>query len=182
MKKDNVMKIHLTTSVIALIIIFTSIIKSSLSWPSLPDNIGVHFAGDGSFDVFVDKNDLIFILYPYIVSLIVMILSGILIYALNRVKVGNKQDEKQEIKIKTAIAIQVDVFFKMIWIYFLAVVWPSCVIKQQYLNTEVPILLFNVYVFSLVILILYIFVVKHEKKKENNKKKRRKRNRRKTLL
>ena len=171
MKKDNVMKIHLTTSVLALLIIFTSIIKSSLSWPSLPDNIGVHFAGDGSFDVFVDKNNLIFILYPYIISLIVIILCGILIYALGKVKVSPKISKVQELKIKTAIAIQVDVFFKMIWIYFLSVVWPSCIIKQQFLNTEIPILLFNIYVFSLVILILYIFMVKHEKEEDNHQEK-----------
>ena len=56
-------KMHKIFTIISLVLILIGVIRTLFVYKYLPDNIGVHFAADGSFDVIVSKSKLLYIKY-----------------------------------------------------------------------------------------------------------------------
>ena len=67
-------KMHKISTIISLVLIIIGVIRTLFVYKYLPDNIGVHFDADGSFDVIVNKSKLLYIGYPYVVSLGIVLL------------------------------------------------------------------------------------------------------------
>ena len=87
-KKVNI--IHKTINIISWCLVLIGIIRLCLLYNSLPNQVGVHFAADGSFDVIVNKSNLLYIGYPYIISIIIILLSDLFIYLSNKIRLGLK--------------------------------------------------------------------------------------------
>lgn len=126
--------IHISHNVIAWVIFIASLIRFAAVWSSLPENLGIHFASDGNFDMISKKS---YAAYPYIVSIAALAffeLSGLLS---RKIKPGAKISEKGDLKIRTALKLLLDVF-KLGFSFFFAGVWADCVIRQRPLDTRIP--------------------------------------------
>ena len=158
---NNIRKgIHIISTVICLVIVIIGIVRVLIMWNSLPNQIGVHFAGDGTFDVIVNKDKWLYLFYPYYVSLIIILLSELFIFALDRVKIGLKVNKNNEDKIKLLSEIFIDIFFKFGWIFFLSIIWGDCVIRQHYLNTIIPKIILIIQFITIIILIISITIIR----------------------
>ena len=152
-------KIHKISTIISLVLIIIGVIRTLFVYKYLPDNIGVHFAADGSFDVIVSKSKLLYIGYPYVVSLGIVLLFDFFIYISSRIKLGLKVNKKGEDIVKSGFKLFVDIF-KFSWVFFLSVIWSDCVIRQHYLNTNIPVIIMLIQFISIVVFIVFIIVIK----------------------
>ena len=148
-------KIHKISTIISLVLIIIGVIRTLFVYKYLPDNIGVHFAADGSFDVIVSKSKLLYIGYPYVVSLGIVLLFDLFIHISNKIKLGLKVNKKGEDIVKSGFKLFVDIF-KFSWIFFLSVIWSDCVIRQHYLNTNIPVIIMLIQFICIVVFIIFI--------------------------
>ncbi|MDE7398204.1 MAG: DUF1648 domain-containing protein [Oscillospiraceae bacterium] len=142
--------IHIALTVISCGIFMSSLIRIVVVWNSLPDNIGVHFAGNGEFDVFGSKN---YVAYPYIVSVIALVFCEI------SALLSKKISEKGDIKIRTALRMLLDVF-KLRFSFFFSGVWADCVIRQHPLNTNIPAAIMLIMFFIFFVFVIASIVIK----------------------
>lgn len=126
--------IHIALTVIAWGIFIASLIRFAAVWSSLPENIGIHFASDGQFDMISKKS---YAAYPYIVSIAALAFFEVSALLSKKIKTGVKISENGDRKIRTALALLLDVF-KLGFSFFFAGVWADCVIRQRPLNTNIP--------------------------------------------
>lgn len=126
--------IHIALTVIAWGIFIASLIRFAAVWSSLPENIGIHFASDGQFDMISKKS---YAAYPYIVSIVALAFFEVSALLSKKIKTGVKISEAGDRKIRTALALLLDVF-KLGFSFFFAGVWADCVIRQRPLNTNIP--------------------------------------------
>ena len=92
----------------------------------LPQEIGVHFSAEGTFDLYDDK---INAFYPYKVGFVVLFISELAIWLAKRIKSGLKVDEQGERRLKAVAILWIDVFKFGISIYF--TYWSCCVVTQS---------------------------------------------------
>ena len=135
--------IHIIGSAIAWGILVYSLIHLLMTYQSLADEIGVHFGGNGEFDVIDSKR---YIAYPYIVSLICLVVCEGFAVISQKIKMGFKISGIGEKKIREAFIILMDIF-KLSITFFFAGVWADCVMRQRYLNTGIP---------SIILLLLFV--------------------------
>ncbi len=98
-------------------------------WRTLPQTIGVHFASDGSFDVYDSKW---YIAYPYVVGfgLLGLLERGIAVS--RKVSSGMPLHEVGEKHLKTAIGILLRALKLYVSVFFTH--WACCVMTQTPLN------------------------------------------------
>ena len=154
-------KIHKISTIISLVLIIIGVIRTLFVYKYLPDNIGVHFAADGSFDVIVNKSKLLYIGYPYIVSLVIVLLFDLFIHISNKIRLGLKINKKGEDIVKSGFKLFVDIF-KFSWVFFLSVIWSDCVIRQYYLNTNIPVIIMLIQFINIIIFIIFIIVIRNK--------------------
>lgn len=126
--------IHISLTVIAWGIFAASLIRFAVVWSSLPENLGIHFASDGYFDMISKKS---YAAYPYIVSIAALAFCELSALLSRKIKLGAKISENGDLKIRTALKLLLDVF-KLGFSFFFAGVWADCVIRQRPLDTRIP--------------------------------------------
>ena len=73
-----------------------------VEYNALPDQIGVHFAADGSFDLIADKK---FAWYPYVLSIIILLVCELSAFLIGKIKTGLKISKKGEAQIRNAVHV-----------------------------------------------------------------------------
>lgn len=151
--------IHKTINIIVWMLVLIGIVRLIFMYNTLPNQVGVHFGADGSFDVIVSKNKLLYIGYPYIVSIIIILLFDLFIYLSNKIKLGLKIDKKGEDIVKSGFKLFIDIL-KFSWVFFLSLIWSDCVLRQYYLNTSIPVIIMFIQFISIIIFIIFIIVIR----------------------
>ena len=103
-------------------------------WSSLPDEPGIHFASDGSFDVYASK---IYGFYPHLITLIVIIADLVLTWVVGKekLKLGLKVSEKGKQLIIGSMVIVLDLVALCIelcfclWVYAVSTQEPAVMDK-----------------------------------------------------
>lgn len=126
--------IHIAFTAAAWGIFIASLIRLAAVWSTLPENLGIHFASDGNFDMISRKS---YAAYPYIVSIAALAFCELSALLSRKIKTGVKISEAGDRKIRTALALLLDVF-KLGFSFFFAAVWADCVIRQRPLDTRIP--------------------------------------------
>ena len=122
----------------------------------LPDRIGVHFASDGSFDIYDSKY---YSFYPHIVSFVCLLLFDIFIILSRKMTIGKKVKKTGENLIRKATIVFIDIS-KILFCLFFSVIWNDCVIRQHALNTIYPIIILIAFFGSFIIfLVAIVFII-----------------------
>lgn len=148
--------IHIALTVISWGIFVSSLIWIAVVWNSLPDEIGVHFASNGEFDVIDSKS---YAAYPYIISLAALVFCEISVLLSRKIKMGMKMSEKGDIKIRTAFIMLLDIL-KLGLSFFFSGVWADCVIRQRPLNTNIPMAVMLIMFFMFLVFVIAAIVIK----------------------
>ena len=77
-------------------IFLISLLRMCVVYNTLPDQIGVHFAADGSFDLIADKK---FAWYPYVLLIIILLIRELLGFWIGKIKTGfvNRADQHDQL-------------------------------------------------------------------------------------
>ncbi len=158
---------HIITNIISFGALGVMLVWFLLSYAELPERIGVHFAGDGSFDVIADR---IYGAYPFVMGFGLMLIFSLLTLAANKVKrIGMNVDDMGELKARMIIIETLDVF-KLVWSMFFSI-WAYSVIHQTDIPTTSVSIILTVFLaaFPLTAVMLVITAKKHRIKenKEN---------------
>ncbi|MBR5090050.1 MAG: hypothetical protein IK093_11550 [Ruminiclostridium sp.] len=122
---------HIAANVVSFGALGAFLVYFLLSYSALPEQIGVHFGGDGDFDVVLGK---IFGFYPFVAGFGLLTVFSLLNLAVNRIKrIGMNVDGKGELLIRLTVIEALDTL-KLIWSVFFSV-WAWCVIHQTAMNT-----------------------------------------------
>lgn len=161
MKKLSVNK---GITIVSWSIFIISLFKILLSYETLPNELGVHFAPDGTFDVIADKKDFLLVGYPYIMSFIILVTSEVIVYFLNKSKAGFKITKTGEIKVKELIKLLVHIT-KIFFIIYLSLIWSECMIRQININSSLMRIFTIIYLIIVIINLILIFknIVKYKK-------------------
>ena len=145
---------HIIMTLAAWLLFIGCLIRFLAAYGSLDDEIGVHFAGNGSFDV-IDKK--IFGLYPFVVSSVSLLIGLVLRLLVKKVDVGKNVTEKGDMLMRFALTLYID-FSQLVMVVFFAGVWSGCVIAQHPLDTDIPVAcLFAVFgIFPVMVLFLIV--------------------------
>ena len=153
--------LHIILSVIGYSIFIIGLIRVIFGYNKLPNIIGMHFGGDGSFDMYDSK---LWILYPLILTIIFFCVFELVGFFSKKVKTGLKIKEENENKIKSVFLILLDVL-KLCFSFFFSGVWVDCLIKQKDLNTIIPIIVLFIIFISFIYFAFYIVYIKIKDKK-----------------
>ena len=119
-------RVHRLISFISWGALFAAFIHLCLKWSSMPEVTGVHFAGDGNFDVFASKK---FIAYPFIVGIVFLLLIQLGDRAARKARLGVKMNKDGESIFRELIRLLLDT--NKLFIGALAVYWVELVIYQH---------------------------------------------------
>ncbi len=165
-KKSRYM--HIAANVISFGILGVFLVWFIISYESLPERIGVHFASDGSFDVYSYK---VFGFYPLAAGFGLLAIFCLLSFALGKIKrTGLRVDEDGEVKIRGLISENID-GLKLIWSAFFSA-WSYSVIHQTPLNTTFITILMTFFLalLPMTIVMIMIIVRQHRPEAANDKK------------
>ena len=126
--------IHNAAVVLKWGIFVVAVLRIALKWSSLPEMIGVHFAADGTFDVTAEKY---YAFYPYVITLVTLLLSWAGAFAVTKVKTGMKLNDRGDSIFRGTITLLIDTLSLVIVLFF-GGEWVDCVLRQRPLNTAVP--------------------------------------------
>lgn len=153
---------HIILTAAAWLIFAGCLIRFLMAYGSLPDEIGVHFGAD-DFDV-VDKK--IYGFYPFVISLITLATCGIASAAVSKASVGKNITERGADISRMAVVLYTDIF-QLALVFSLAGLWSDAVIKQQPLNTAIPVaIIFIVFglLFALIVFLIAVKIICRENK------------------
>ena len=131
MKKISVNKI---ITILSWSIFFYSILRIIFSYKTLSNELGVHFASDGTYDVITKKNDYLLIFYPYIMTFTILSISEIIVVLLDKIKVGFKITKDGSLKLKELIKLLVNIT-RFYFTIYLSLIWSECMIRQVNINS-----------------------------------------------
>lgn len=158
MKRNSFNKV---ITIVSWTIFIFSIIRILLSYKSLPNELGVHFASDGTFDVVSNKSDYFMIGYPYIMTFAILIISEIIILCLDKIKVGFKITKKGELRLKELIKMLVNIT-KLCYTVYLSFIWSECMISQVNINSTFMSIFVIIYL--IIVVINFILIIKNIRK------------------
>ena len=148
--------IHIALTVISLGIFIISLIRIAVVWNSLPEKPGIHFSDTGEFDVFYSK---IYAGYPYLVSIIALAFFEISALLTKKIKMGMKISGKDDLKIRTALIMLLDIF-ELGFSFFFSGVWADCVIRQNPLNAGIPAAVMTIMFAAFCVFVIAAIVIK----------------------
>ena len=127
----KVITVHRILFFADVLLLFSTLVYYLIKWGSLPDDIGIHFAGDGSFDVVASK---VLGFYPHLIG--GLIIGGIALADRFIIKKGTglRLSEKGEHLLKAEVLLTLDVFLFLWCIYFS--MWSWSVSTQTPLDKE----------------------------------------------
>ena len=166
-RKTNI--IHYIAAGVSWLIFMISTVCLVIVYPSLPEQIGMHFGPDGNFDVYGDKA---WAFYPYIVAFVSLLIFGALSFAARKMKIRkNAKDGTYDVISKELILFLLDAY-KLVFSLFFAGEWAYCVLYQRALRTETGIIsaavvFFGLFSVSAALIVLYILSKKAEKAAKN---------------
>jgi len=153
----NKMKINKFITIISWTIFILSVLRILFAYHSLPNELGVHYAPNGTFDVITSKDDILLISYPYIMSFVILIVSEILMLVIKKIKVGFKIKKTGEKSLKELIKSLINIT-KLTYVIYLCVIWSECMIKQ--LNINPTFMKIFIYVYLFITIVNFIFIIK----------------------
>lgn len=148
--------LHIILTAAAWLIFAGCLIRFLAAYGSLPDEIGIHFGGKGDFDV-IDKK--IYGFYPFVISLITLVICGLVSAVVDKASVGKNITERGEALSRSAVGLYTDIL-QLALVFSLAGLWSDAVIKQQPLNTAIPVLIILIVFVLLFALIIFLIAVK----------------------
>lgn len=162
-----VMTVHRILFAADVLILSASLVFYLMKWNSLPAEIGVHFDGDGNFNVVDSK---FYGFYPHIIGSIFIVITAIADHLIQRNKTGLKISEKGEELFKAELIINLDLFL-MFWSVFFAV-WSYCVSMQLPLtvNAVSPAFVLLFCLIFIGIIIQIVTCIRHRIKAETKSK------------
>ncbi len=122
-------KVHLIMTLIAWCIIICMLIYVLVVYNDLDDIIGVHFSGNGEFDIYDSKA---YIFYPFVVGIGLNVIFGLFTLLMKKFKSGMKISEAGELRAKSYLRVGID-FMKICLSLFFSY-WAYCVVVQNPLN------------------------------------------------
>ena len=133
--KKSVLMVHRICTILAWGIFVIGLIRTMVAYPGHPAEIGVHFAGNGEFDL-IDAKWKSF--YPLMISAIVLLITEVVQWLSGKVKAGFRLNEAGEQAVRSGFVLWVDLH-KVLIVFFYGGVWVDCVVRQHGLNTLIPI-------------------------------------------
>ncbi len=117
---------HIIANVLSFASLGVFLVCFLLSYGELPERIGVHFGGDGTFDVYSYK---VFGFYPFAAGFGLLIIFSLLNLAAKKIKhIGMNVNRTGDMKIRMIVIEALDCM-KMTWAAFFSM-WAYCVINQ----------------------------------------------------
>ena len=158
--------IHWALFSLSILILAASLVFFLIKWNDLPDEIGIHFASDGSFDVEAEK---FFGFYPHLAGGILIAVFAVAHYLINKIKIGMSISSEGEKLFKTEFHLTLDVL--SVFVSFFFANWSLSVSLQVPLNVDVAMTLaFFMFAVSAAGIVLGIITyLKHREKKETAK-------------
>lgn len=147
---------HIVLTALSWGVFAVCLIRFLAAYGSLDEEIGIHFAGDGSFDV-TDKK--IFGFYPFLVSVITLVICVALNILVKKIKVSNKVTEKGGELMRFGVRAYIDLC-QLCMVLFFSGVWSDCVIRQHPLDTDIPAAFLFVLFGLFFVLSVYLIAVK----------------------
>ena len=160
-KKTRV--IHRALFLLSIVILAASLVFFLVKWNGLPEEIGIHFASDGQFDVEASK---FWGFYPHIAGGILIAIFAVAGYLINKIKIGLDISSDGEMMFKTVFRLTLDVLSVLVSFFFAN--WSLSVSLQVPLNVDVAQILavFMFCVSAAGIVLGIITYLKHREKKE----------------
>ena len=153
MKKLSINKV---ITVISWVVFLISLFRILFSYQSLPNKLGVHFASSGTFDVISNKNDFLMVSYPYVMTFIILVISEVIVFSLNKIKPGFKITKTGETKVKELIKLLVNIT-KIFFVIYLSIIWSECMIRQVNMNSTFMGIFTIIYLIIVIINFILIF-------------------------
>jgi hypothetical protein len=128
--------VHLILLSISIAILLASLIFFLIKWSALPAEIGMHFGGDGNFDVTASKW---YGFYPHVIG--GLAIGGITFsgWLIGRKPMGMKITEQGEMLCKTELTAALDILAVLISLFFGN--WSRCVSLQSPINEQTQFIL-----------------------------------------
>jgi hypothetical protein len=147
---------HTVLSYAAWLIFAGCLIRFLAVYHSLEAEIGIHFCGDGKFDI-TDKK--IYGFYPFVFSLVTLGLCALFCFLAGKAKIGKRMNEKGERLLRTAVILYCDIFQLRI-VFFFSGVWSDCVIRQRALNTRIGVIILFVLMGLFLVMVIFMIAVR----------------------
>ena len=125
-------KIHRVVNIVAWGVLLAVFVHLCIKWSSMPETTGVHFDGEGRFDVYANKN---YVAYPFIIGIFFMLLLQLGDRAAKKSRLGVKVSPGGEGKLRESIRLLLDA--NKLFIIGLAAYWAELVIYQHNMKTEI---------------------------------------------
>lgn len=142
-------------STIVWILFLISLIRTCFVYPTLSNDIGVHFSGSGDFDVISNKK---YVFYPHLISLITLLLCECFSYIAGKLKLGLKLTDEYEHKLRMIVKLYLQIF-KICVLTIFSGIWTDCVIKQQNLNMIVVSTVIYVWLLATIVFFSVVIII-----------------------
>lgn len=159
-ERDTLMNKHIRTvnllfSIISLAITVIGAVGLAKVWADMPESIGIHFASDGSIDIFGEKK---YALYPFGISLIALLICDIAADNAEKLPFGFGLDRKGQKYIINGFAILLDIA-KLAFAVVFSGEWAAAVTEQRALNTTIPTVMGNTTIAAFILFLAYSLLV-----------------------
>lgn len=160
----KMLAIHRALFLMSILILTASLVFFLIKWNSLPDEIGIHFASDGQFDVEAEK---FFGFYPHLAGGLLIAVFAVANHLINKMKIGLNISEEGEKMFKTEFRLTLDVLSVLVSLIFAN--WSLSVSLQVPLNVDIVRILatFMFCISAAGIVLGFITYQNHKEKKEN---------------
>lgn len=160
--KSKVFVIHKAVAGIVFLVLGISLIHFIIVWKDMPQEIGMHFDGEGNFDVYESKY---YGFYPYVISTFIILALLVCGRFVKKIGIGLSLDDKGDMLFRNTILFAFDV--AMIGMCVFALNWSYSVRHQCRLNIGIMraiVLLMFVLAFLVVPTLLIIIKQKYSAK------------------
>lgn len=124
---------HRLLTIISWLFLFVSLVYIIIIWPTIPQEIGIHFGPSGEFDMYDSKT---YAFYPYGVGFgLLLIFEGLCLVA-RKVKSGMNITPEGEHVFRKVVTLLIDIGKLCTSTFF--TYWSICVIRQTALRVIVP--------------------------------------------
>ena len=123
--------VHRILLTVSILILGASLVFYLIKWEDFPEEIGVHFDSDGSFDVVASK---FFGFYPHLIGSIVIAGIALSCRLIGKRKTGLRISEKGEEHFRIELCLTLDCIALLVSLFF--ALWSLSVSLQQSLDTD----------------------------------------------
>lgn len=117
--------VHRSLFAVSVLILAASLVFFLTKWNGLSDEIGIHFASDGQFDVRAEK---LFGFYPHAAGGFLIAVFAVAAHLINRIKTGLRLSDKGDKLFKTGFCLTLDILSVLVSLFFAN--WSRCVSLQ----------------------------------------------------